>query len=83
MANPRKNFSSLYTDSLELMRICGLTALQWMKWQHRTAIVELFKKYNHGKGKVSKRYIIEKLSAITKGEYAIALKNLIDYVEIA
>lgn len=83
MANPRKNFSSLYTDSLELMRICGITAPKWMKWQHRTDIVELFKKYNHGKGKVSKSYVIEKLSAIPKGEYVIALKNLIDYVEIA
>lgn len=83
MANPRKNFSSLYTDSLELMRICGLTAPKWMKWQYRTDIVELFKKYNHGKGKVSKKHIIEKLTAIPKGEYAMALKNLIDYVEIA
>ena len=83
MANPRKNFSSLSTDSLELMRICGLTSPMWMKWQHRTDILALFKKYNRGKGKVSKRHIIEKLSAIPKEEYAIALKNLIDYVEFA
>ncbi|MBQ8043458.1 MAG: hypothetical protein IJ272_04840 [Clostridia bacterium] len=83
MANPKKNFSSLFTDSLKLMGICGLTAPKWMKWQHRTDVVELFKKYNRGKGKVSKRSIIEKLSAIPAGEYAVALSRLIDYVETA
>lgn len=76
-----KNFNTLPTDSVELATVCGLTAPKYIKWQQRGEIVELFKKYNRGRGKVSKETVIDKLSRLPKGEYAMALHKLIGYVE--
>lgn len=77
----QKVFSKLTTDSVEITKICGLTAPKFIKWQYRRDIVEMFKKYNRGRGKLSKEYIIQYLSRIPKEEYGIALMKLIDYVE--
>lgn len=83
MRNGNKNFNTLSTDAVELAAICGLAAPKYIKWQHRGAVVEIFKKYNRGRGKVSKEAVIDKLSLLPKGEYAMAVYNLMQYVESA
>ena len=52
-----------------------------VEWKHRETIVNIFKQYNWGKGKVSKKQVIQKLNQISNGEYTQAIKNLINYVE--
>lgn len=81
MANPRKNFSSLPTDTMKLMQICGLTAPLWIKWKYREDIVDVLKKYNRARGKMTKEAVVQKLMNIPAGEYHRALDRLVDYVE--
>ena len=76
-----KEFNPLPTDVVELATICGLTAPKYIRWNHRGTVAELFKKYNRARGKVSKQSIVDKLSTLPKGEYAMAVHNLIAYVE--
>ena len=76
-----KDFTALPTDAVEIAEICGMTAPKYIKWKDRETVLELFKKYNRGRGKVSKQTIINKLAQLSKGEYATAVNNLIVHVQ--
>ena len=74
-------FLPLATDRVQIMRICGLSSSKYMEWKHRENVITIFKQYNMGKGKVSKKQVVQKLMRISGGEYTQAIKNLMDYVE--
>ena len=81
MRYSNKGFTVLPTGTVEIAAICGMTALQYLNWKDRETVMELFKKYNRGRGKVSKQTIINKLSRLPAGDYETAVNNLIAYIQ--
>ena len=74
----RKDFLPLTTERVQIIRICGLSTPKFMEWKDRENVIAIFKQYNWGKGKVSKKQVVQKLKQIPAGEYTQAIKNLVD-----